>query len=359
MKITEDLLKKYAKGSCTEAECKAVEKWLASEEVIEDYLYKSLFLPEQEATLKQLQNRLWGQESLSLQSPERNQEKEGIESVEKYVSSKTPHLKTEFEGAASNGKHQRTAFVRNRMRYVAVAVILIMVGFFSYRTLSDNFGADGTEQSITLKTINTQRGEKRTITLSDGSTIRMNYETEIRVPEQFGGDKRVVYLTGHAHFDVARDTERPFIIYTEDSKTQVLGTSFDINTREEGETEIIVTSGKVAFSEKSQADNLVTLALNDRAILDSNKRITTDKVEAFALIAWKDNILYFEDRPFKEIIEVIEPWFDVTIKVRDSTLNEKLFTFSNQDLSFEEFMSLASQIAKFEYRVDGKEVVIY
>lgn len=44
----------------------------------------------------------------------------------------------------------------------------------------------------------------------------MNYETEIKVSEKFEGDKHVVYLMGHAHFDVARNPEKPFIIYTEE-----------------------------------------------------------------------------------------------------------------------------------------------
>ena len=245
------------------------------------------------------------------------------------------------------------------MRYAAAAIILFTVGFFSYRLLLDNFGTDGTGQSIALKTIETQRGEKRIVTLSDGSTIRMNYETQIKVPKKFEGDQRIVHLTGHAHFDVARDTERPFIIYTADSKTQVLGTSFDINTKGKDETEIIVTSGNVIFSEKANEHNLVTLALNDRAVLNANKSIVTSEVNADRLTAWRDHRLVFDDIPLQEIIQVLEPWYDIEIRVEDKLLLEERFTYVYENPSLEMLMDRMSRMAGFEFQLEGKTVIIY
>ncbi|MEM8894916.1 MAG: FecR domain-containing protein, partial [Bacteroidota bacterium] len=211
---------------------------------------------------------------------------------------------------------------------------------------------------VNYETFVTQRGQKRTLTLSDGSTIRLNYETEFKAPRHFEEGQRVVYLTGHAHFDVARDTERPFIIYTEDSKTQVLGTSFDINTKEEGTTEIIVTSGQVAFSDKDNINEQVMLTVNDRAVLNSIGSIGQSTVDAETLTAWKDNRLVFDDALLSEIIEVLQPWYDVEITVNNPNQLQKAYNFSFDNPSLELLLEQMSFMGKFEYQMEGKQVII-
>lgn len=325
MKITEELLRKHSLGICTEEEKTAVEKWLGSseEETIALRTTKDLDVNEEKAWERIAQN--------------------------------APELGDRW----SLEKAKNVILFNHLTRYAAAAVVLLTIGFFSYHSLSDNFTADGTEQSLALKTINTQRGEKRTVILSDGSTIRMNYQTEIRVPEKFEGSERVVYLTGHAHFDVARDTERPFIIYTKDSKTQVLGTSFEINTKEEGATEIIVTSGKVAFSEKDKVNNLVTLTLNDRAVLGADRIIKTDEVDAQRLTAWRENKLLFDGETLAEIIEVLEPWYDIEIMVESEELLKEDFILSLDNPPLSSVLEDLSFASGLEYKIKGKQVIIF
>ncbi|MEM9897266.1 MAG: FecR domain-containing protein [Bacteroidota bacterium] len=325
MKIDKKLLERYSSGRCSEEERVAVEKWLETVDSTDEG-FKSTRTTE-----------------------------ESKENTFRKLVHLVPQLERHKETSVGNTK---ASLAKKVMRYAAAAIILFTVGIFSYH-YSDKVFDTGAEQSIALKTINTKRGEKRTVTLSDGSTIRMNYESEIKAPEKFEGDERVVYLTGQAHFDVARDTERPFIIYTENSKTQVLGTSFHINTKEEGETEIIVTSGKVAFSEKDQEDNVVMLTLNDRAVLSTGKHISTGKVDAERLTSWAENILLLEDKKLSEIIRVIEPWFDINVKVKKSSLLSRSFTYADQDPSLTELMDLLSEVGQFEYSIEGKDLIIY
>ncbi|MEM6817012.1 MAG: FecR family protein, partial [Bacteroidota bacterium] len=176
MRITRELLEQYFLDNCTEEEKRAIERWRSSSE---DEYEKLL----SEVSKREIENDIWN----------------------------------DLIPVINKGQDKKAIPLFNRVTgYAAAAIILCTVGFFSYRTFSDNFEVNEMEQSLVLKAITTQRGEKRTVTLPDGSSIRMNYETEIQVPEKFEGNERVVYLTGHAHFDVARDTERPFIIYTKD-----------------------------------------------------------------------------------------------------------------------------------------------
>lgn len=323
MNITKELLERHSKGECSDLEKKAVEKWMS--------------MQEDAAT--------------------------GLEMVDETaiddtkIWAKVQQLSPELE-VSSGDLPTANPLYKRVLRYAAAAIILFTVGFFGYRAYFSDAQAE-VEQVLALKTIETQRGEKRTVILSDGSTIRMNYETQIKAPEKFEGDERVVYLTGHAHFNVARDTERPFIIYTEDSKTQVLGTSFDINTKEEGETEIIVMSGKVAFSEKEQGDNLVTLTVNDRAVLNEGKNIATEKVNAMKLTAWRENKLIFEGETLAEIIKVLEPWYDITVEVEDPDLLKKDFLLSRENPPLTDVLDRLGFIGGFEYAIEGNNVSLF
>ncbi|MEM9389496.1 MAG: FecR domain-containing protein [Bacteroidota bacterium] len=320
MKITRELLIKYSRGECTKNEIVTVEEWLSSNE--------------DDAMLSDLE---FG---------------DSIENVRHKLLGSLPELQA---GPKVIPLYKRA------MRYAAVVVILFTIGLLTYDYLSGDSRYTSGELAYfeDFQTVETKRGEKRTVILSDGSTIRMNYETEVRVPEKFEGNERVVYLTGHAHFDVARNPEKPFIIYTEDTKTQVLGTSFDINTKAADETEIIVTSGKVAFSEKDKLDNLVTLTLNDRALLGSDKSITTGKVDALSLTAWKDNRLVFNGQTLAEIIEVLEPWYDVEITVKNPEILKQDFKFSKNNPPLNEVFDRLSFLGDFDYRIEGKQVWLF
>lgn len=263
----------------------------------------------------------------------------------------------------SNLKNSNTKIIslhRRVVSYAAVAIILFTVGFFTYGYLDNPIQIIDTAYFSDFKSIETQRGQKRTVKLSDGTIIRLNYESEVKVPEQFEGDERVVYLTGHAYFDIAHDPGKPFIIYTQDSKTQVLGTSFDINTsKKEGETKVIVTSGKVAFSEKDQLENLVTLGINDRAVLGPDKTITKSKVDAGKLTSWKDNKLVFDGESLQEVIEVLEPWYNIQVVVENSDLLTEDFKLSINNPSLEIALEELAFLAGFDYSIEGNKVVIF
>ncbi|MEM6377723.1 MAG: FecR domain-containing protein, partial [Bacteroidota bacterium] len=213
---------------------------------------------------------------------------------------------------------------------------------------------------VAYRTISTERGQKRTVNLPDGSKIRLNYESQLKIPEKFADSARTVFLNGHAYFDIARKPDRPFIIYTENTKTQVLGTSFDINTsKKEGETEIIVTSGKVAFSEKGQEVNKVTLTVNDRAVLSADRSISTSEVHANRLTAWIDNRIIFDGETLEEIIQVLEPWYDVQITVENEVLLTQDFKFSKDNPTISEVLDRLSFLGSFNYQMDGNKIVLY
>ncbi|MEM9077303.1 MAG: FecR family protein [Bacteroidota bacterium] len=315
-KITPELLDRYYSNSCTTEEKNEVELWLNGQEA-------------QSPNEDELLSKTW--ETISSEIP-------------------TTPTKPSF---------YRSTFVQWG-GIAAVFVLLLFGAFYGYRNFY-NPTTEGSEViSSNLTTIEVKRGEKRTLELPDGSIVILNSETELKIPKAFQEDQRVVHLTGHAHFDIQRDENRPFIIYTENSKTQVLGTSFDVVADKDSKTtEVIVTSGKVRFSELENEDNSVYLNVDKQGVLSPNMPIQVNEVVATYRTAWKDNVLVFENQKFKDIVPVLERWYAIDIAINNKDLLERQFTFTYENPSVEELFESMGFVAQFEYAIDGQNITIY
>jgi len=242
----------------------------------------------------------------------------------------------------------------------AIFIILLSTGIYGYKNFYSPAieGSDVTAKNF--KTISAEHGEKKKLVLPDGSTVILNSGTELQYPDIFNEESRVVSLKGHAHFNIQRDENRPFIIYTATSKTQVLGTSFDVIDHANAETsEVVVTSGKVRFSELKNEKNSVDLTVDRQGVLSPNMPIQVNDVVATYRTAWKDNILLFENKPFGDIVKVLERWYAINITVNNQELLERRFTFTYENPSVEELFERMAFVAKFEYAIDGQHITIY
>jgi transmembrane sensor len=90
----------------------------------------------------------------------------------------------------------------------------------------------------------TDIGERRSITLEDGSTIDLNARSKVRV--RFSdGERDVELLEGQALFSVAHDVSRPFIVSAGNTAVRAVGTQFDVYRKSSGTT-VTVVEGRVA-----------------------------------------------------------------------------------------------------------------
>ncbi|AEG50355.1 anti-FecI sigma factor, FecR [Sphingobium chlorophenolicum L-1] len=81
--------------------------------------------------------------------------------------------------------------------------------------------------SLAGSTFQTEPGAQRTVALDDGSRLRLNTDTSLRV--RYGASQRELVLErGEALFNVAHDAARPFIVAAGDATVTALGTQFDV-----------------------------------------------------------------------------------------------------------------------------------
>jgi transmembrane sensor len=98
----------------------------------------------------------------------------------------------------------------------------------------------------------TDIGERRSITLADGSTVDLNARSKLRI-EFSSAERRVELVDGQALFQVAKDKQRPFIVHSGDATVRAVGTQFDVYRKDTGTT-ITVLEGRVAVYSSARPD---------------------------------------------------------------------------------------------------------
>jgi len=200
------------------------------------------------------------------------------------------------------------SMIRPILRVAAAAILLLMAGLWYFR---DYEASKIKEAAIVL----TSPTETTTVDLPDGSKVWLNKKSELKFNKLF--EQRIVELKGEAFFEVAKKEGQSFEIYAGDSKTTVLGTSFNIRAYpEEKFVEVAVATGKVNFVAEHQQEKPTILTKNQYATYSKAttevKREVGSQINA---IIWKNQELYLEGNTLGEIIEDLERYFNIEIEV--------------------------------------------
>ncbi len=135
----------------------------------------------------------------------------------------------------NSGAQQRSSKSQARRRFaVAAAAVLIAAAAAVVLQLGRNDG-----------TIQTERGERREVALTDGSLVQVDPETRLRViyEEHL---RRVVLERGRALFHVAKNKERPFLVQANETSVRAVGTAFAVEKNENESLLVTVSEGTVA-----------------------------------------------------------------------------------------------------------------
>src|SRR3546814_14300232 len=71
-------------------------------------------------------------------------------------------------------------------------------------------------------------GERRVVTLADGSTVSLDAASEVRVAYSERA-RELALVRGQARFDVAHDPRRPFAVQARDQRVVAPGTAFNVD----------------------------------------------------------------------------------------------------------------------------------
>ena len=226
------------------------------------------------------------------------------------------------------------------IKYAAIIILALGTGW-GIHEFQREIQLDEAEMEIVYNEIHVPKGGRaNTILLSDGSKVVLNVATTFRYPTCFNDENRQVHLDGEAYFEVAKNTERPFVVKLGKQDITVLGTTFNVQAySSDSISEVTVLSGRIqlnAFNEQGAAMSCMYLKPNQKAISDNaTGSVSLQETNASLSNAWINGEYKFKDEPFASIIKRLENYYNVKIHLEDKRLEQIRYTgtFSlNQDI---------------------------
>ena len=212
--------------------------------------------------------------------------------------------------------------------------------------------------------IYTTVGGDYSLVLSDGTRVWLNAETVLEYPVQFAGKQRVVKLTGEAYFEVAHDTERPFIVETGDMRTRVLGTSFNINAyTNEGTVYTTLLSGRVEVSLADGAGVDVTPVVLEPGMQSrwnrNSDNFVLKAVDLDNVIAWRYGVFMFNEDDLDVVTRVLSRWYGVQFVEEGSGVGSHTFSGRmSKDDKLESILRILTLAGGPEFKIEGNTVHI-
>ena len=192
-----------------------------------------------------------------------------------------------------------------RWRFAAAMLAAIAVGLLWLQKGSER------------QTLATAVGQQRNVTLADGSVVTLN--TNSIVETDLRRQTREIYLRkGEAHFQVAHDRSRPFLVHAGDAVVRAVGTAFEVRVMTDQHVDVVVNEGRVEVRPAAAAtvralsagERLSTASKDYRVVPITAQQLSSE-------LAWREGAIIFDGEPLSEAIAEIERYTDARIIVSD------------------------------------------
>jgi transmembrane sensor len=318
--IDDDLLVKYLAGEATPAEVILVEDWVAASDTNRKLFNDFKLIWDQSPVTTRNINK--DDAFARLQNRLKNTAPEPRKTVVRKL--KTSH----WIGLAAS------------------VVLICTVLWLTFNHVYDN----GSVSFVKIESKN----KIRTQTLPDGSVITLNAHSFIVYPRRFTGKFRPVSLQGEAFFKVTPDKAKPFIIKVNDVTVRVVGTSFNIKSRN-GKTEVIVETGIVKVSKKQ---NSVDLNPGERVIVNKGQGVLSKVINKGRLYNYYlTQQLVCDKTPLSEVVQTLNEIYGANIIIANKSLESLPITTTFKGQSVNEIINIITDTFNtntFKIKVEHK-----
>jgi hypothetical protein len=210
----------------------------------------------------------------------------------------------------------------------------------------------GNSQQATLMV---PAGKDYNITLADGTTIQLNANSKLQFPFAFEGARREITITGEAYIKVAKNSAKPFIVHLPNSRVEVLGTEFNVNTYESSNVRVSLVSGAVRV--KTDQDSLLIhpgFAVN----YTQGGKLTEIPFDADNVLAWREGIYIFSNTPLTALSAVISRCYGVDVVTDSHTVADHRFSGAmNRNKPIVTFLEGLKFTGQFDYYFDKDSIL--
>ena len=219
--------------------------------------------------------------------------------------------------------------------------------------------ATAKQVELEYNSLQTPKGLKYKLILSDGTAVWLNSETKFKYPVNFITETREVFVEeGEAFFEVAKNKEKPFIVNFNEKKIRVLGTEFNVKAYKSEDFDLVtLVEGSIRLISEH---NNVELIPNQQAIIaHSNNNMQIKTVEGNLFTAWKDNIYLYKNQPLNTIVRDLERDFDIKVFYQNQDLKHKKFSLKiSRKLSYESIFSAIEKTHEVDIEINNNNIII-
>jgi len=262
-------------------------------------------------------------------------------------------------------------------QWAASIVLLLGIGWGALTYFrSPEIAFEGGEMEMVLKDNYLEQTNQTTqvqrIALQDGSTIMLYPKSRVRYPQPFRAQLREVYLEGKAFFDITKNPQQPFWVYTDHISTQVLGTSFMVLAFADAEeAKVVVKTGRVSvFTRKDLANAQTTQqAVKAGVVLMPNQQVAysipqerflKSIVEAPEVIVQMPAKDYsFDEAPVSQVFEMLEKTYGISVIYDTKALENCYLTANLSNESLFDKLDLICKITHSTYEIVDAQIIIH
>ncbi|HEX6426058.1 MAG TPA: FecR domain-containing protein [Niastella sp.] len=265
------------------------------------------------------------------------------------------------------------SFKRPLVRALVAASAILIVGL-TWLLLNKDKQLPDNKQTIVAT--GTDKESRSTMTLPDGSIVRLNAQSKVSYAQDFA-KTREVYLTGEAYFEVTHNAAIPFIVHTDAADIKVLGTKFNVrNYSNEHRMEAALLTGSIELTLRADSHHKILLKPSEKIIVQKNAdgdaapmpttvdkkvELTSIKVQDSVIVetSWLNDKMAFFDKPFSEIALDLERQFDVHIEFKNKVVSGYKYTGVYDADNAVDILKILQMIKPFQYTLNNKQITIY
>lgn len=271
-------------------------------------------------------------------------------------------------------RNQKPAPRQLRWRKIGLAALVLLLVGFCWQIITDQSEpvfSRATDPSVDAELVETTNNTQHLlrVVLTDGSEVVLSPKSRLRYPSRFTQKARIVYLKGEAIFAVKRQM-KPFMVYTGDMVTKVLGTRFVVRAFDQDKKVTVqVLSGKVSVyrektnqsvTNKNEVKGLI-LTANQAAIFETQDGgLTKTLVASPSLLTKPEHPAPFtyDEVPLPVILRALEKAYGIPIQFDPQSFESANITAVLSDESLYEKLDLLCKAASASYEITDGQIVI-
>jgi transmembrane sensor len=227
-------------------------------------------------------------------------------------------------------------------------------------------------QPVYEQAFSTGRGQQSELTLPDGSTLRLDTATSLKVT-YFRQRREVQLIEGQAVFSVQPNTDRPFRVMAQAVEVTVVGTRFSVRLTpgvpgrdgvevavEQGHVRVLRTEGGSQLQAAAEAPTTFNLTAGQRLVFGAQDgRAELGQVAAEGFASWRNPQLSFSDVPLKAAVAEMERYANLGISSVDPAVAELRLTgtFNPRDAAATRRLLTGALPVKLRPGAGGFEIV--